>query len=368
MSRFSKNILIVFSVLVFSTISNASPNHICLTVKEGLDKICSRDYQSDSFCSASTSAYNVDSCLRKAFHPLEKITSIPYKILSPCTGFFCPSEEEALEEFAPIPVDIFKENSTTDIAKSFIIRHFNARERNVNFQDSHLSKASLYLDTKIVMEVPLNILHKIRKDGFLNTHQTNTSSAWKDLKWRKLREQLFFRIKLPSKNLSKRLKKKIDELLPKYAYVIPSLNAEEYLGKSPMSGYADTLVIFKNSIKKRSTITNGDSLFGIGSAGLLAFDNSKYILPPLTFYATNFTSGNYPNEFLERTESYIEAQIWGKLTMTDVDYIILGCYKDLSDESLRYALKSIPEEIPVYSCASDWSKSSNQYKKGARLR
>ena len=330
----------------------------CLTSSEGLKNVCARVPSKDSNCYNSELAFDLNSCLGEN----SLLLNTKYKIFENCSGFYCPGEMEIVSKLPLFPVEILKKYDTKKIAKSLVARHHKQKEiQNIRLDQSY----SLYSDTKIVMEVPLGILRKITRNGFLNTHQTNTSSAFNDRQWRKRREQLFFRLKLPS---GKKILDKVDELLPKYAYVIPSSDAQSEFGKSPMRGYSDTLIVFKDEVKKRSTLTNGDSLFGMGSASLLDVSDSGYIMQPLTFYSTKVSTKHYDNAFIEMKESYIEAQIWGELKMDDVDYVILGCYDKLSKKQIRKALRSIPDNISVYNCAKDWSVSHNQYKKGEALR
>ncbi len=358
-----------FSIVFFcSSLNSLAYDEHCMTTQEGFSRGCARLTHLDSQCELSevqTFAFDVNYCLNDSEDLISAIVSEPFPKASNDLGEF-----EKFKNWQEFPEDILLGNDTRKIAVSLISRMYNQREKMRNFQmDQSNLKYALFDDTKVLMTVPTSLLSKISKNGFLNTHQTKTSSAWLDPEWRTRRESMFFRLRFPV--TTKKIKAISDELSPKYAYVIPKTGVK-YLGPSIMANYSDAIVVFKDQVKMRSTVTQDDSLFGPGSFGLSDTEDLGFMLPPVTFYSLNHkTNSGFGDTWFQNKSpdlGYIEAQIWGKLTFDDVDYIILGCYQKLSSVEIDKAIKQIPKEIPVFGCSANWSNHRNQYTPGVSLR
>jgi len=312
-------------------------------------------------------AFDDSYCLADQAGMVPEVLSLPWVKADRAIGFL-----NLYNGWKELSATLLHENDTRSIARSLIYRQFLIRERDRALDMNQDSlKYSLFEDTKIVMTVPSSVLKAIKKSGFKNYHQTHTSSAFPDEKWRRQTESFFFRLRFPD-STEKDLAIS-NELLPKYAYVIPKSGIPE-LGPSIMVDYSDTIIVFKDRVKMQSTLTSSDSLFGSGQASLQNTQDLPIFLPPLTFYSLDHRTfddrGNVFNDRLKNNfgGGYMEAQIWGELTFDDVEYVIVGCYKTPTDQQLKKMLSAIPDGISVYGCAPGWSRSQNQYKKGPPLR
>lgn len=315
-------------------------NFVCMSKDHGFSKGCARSSDQDFSCGTE---YAFHKECRTDLAPMTFIEELGIKPIEIETN---QGEDAIYRSLPEIPDQIYNKYSSKEIALGLIQRKFLFEEvKNIRLSDFKVPRVNLFEDLQIVMEFPSKYLSNIMKEGFKNLHQTSHSSAFKDAEMRLKRESLFFKFKFTKG----KHRDKIHEILPKYAYAIPVSDKSD-LGPSYMAGYADLIAIFKNRVKLFSTLTNDDSLFGPGAWGLMDFNGKAGFLPPLTFTALNADCRAFRNECLKNTndKGYLEAQIWGPLSWSDVDYIVVGCYQsNLSEASI---VKTISGTVPVYRC------------------
>lgn len=186
-------------------------------------------------------------------------------------------------------------------------------------------------DSDIMMFVPSAALDAISKNGFQNQHVTRTTKGANTRDSRYDAE-----IQFPGMVMGYGPKSR--ELLPKYAAL--NVVRKENIGHtiSP-DAYGDVVMVMKPEVKKRTTWTKEDSL------GVQAFRGSK-----LTS-TLKFKDG----KGLFKCMSYCEAQVWGELTLNDVEYAMIK-----PGAAIPPALKE--KGIPVYYSQPD--ESSVKIKKG----
>lgn len=168
----------------------------------------------------------------------------------------------------------------------------------------------------------------IGKNGFINRHQKglscpsceNLSRLEDQLAGVQLEGPYSFQTDNPTNNIR-----------PKYAFLAfkESANAFKYK-TSDFVDYGDSVAVFKDEIKDRATFTPADSL-GTKGRDHHTFDYCE--MTPLV-----------------PTANYWEAQIWGEVTLDDVDHFLVNCPK-----SSKVATKSEINEMkklgkPIYKC------------------
>lgn len=181
-------------------------------------------------------------------------------------------------------------------------------------------------DADLIMMVQARTLASIAKYGFLNQHATLTTQGVYRIPDRFEAEQELAMIRLPYSHKGK-------ELLPKYALFVPN---RADVGSFPLpTRYGEAAVVFKKAVMKRATWTYADS-------------------SDFRFLAGRFNRGGAANPVLTRTAlyrrkpedkntcgNYCEAQIWGKLSFEDVDYLMLREGEPAAPELLELG-------VPVY--------------------
>lgn len=187
-------------------------------------------------------------------------------------------------------------------------------------------------DSDIMMFVPSGALDGIEKFGFQNQHVTRTTRGADTREGRYQSE-----IEFPGMILGYSPKTK--ELLPKYAAL--DVKKKENIGyvMSP-DGYGDVVMVFKPSVKNRTTWTFTDSL------GATPFHGSK---------VTNTLKFKDKETPAFKCEAYCESQIWGSLDFSDVEYAMIKPGAEVPEALKRSG-------IEVYRTAP--SESSVRIKKG----
>ena len=181
-------------------------------------------------------------------------------------------------------------------------------------------------DAALIMMVPARLFDSIARLGFLNQHQTGTTGGHHRERDRFEAEQELAMLRLP-------FDAKGRELLPKYAI----LDARKTgLGTFRLPAqYGDVAVVFKNEVEARATWTYADSLDYSQKAG--RFDAGGAGNPVL---ARTFRYER-KKEDRNRCGNYCEAQIWGKLTLDDVEYAMVRDSEPVPGALVRAG-------IPVY--------------------
>lgn len=175
---------------------------------------------------------------------------------------------------------------------------------------------SLVKDKPISMRVPSAILtdYILPQGRFKNQHETGTSRGYLDSEYRKEAERIAFGEDL--------------ENFPIYGYI-----KTDYDDNGVLSFYGEVRVVFKPSVRERTTITMDDSL-----------DNfmAKQVAPsPLTKLSPQCIDNAYDIDTEGFAMGYIEAQIHGGLALKDIDYV------DLSDVGV-YSREKIADTLKQY--------------------
>lgn len=179
-------------------------------------------------------------------------------------------------------------------------------------------------DSEIIMMIHPQLLDSIVRYGFLNQHETLTTQGAYTIPARFAAEQELAMARLPYSHKAK-------ELLPKYALLVAD---RPDFGAFPLpTRYGAVAVVFKKAVMKRATWTYADS-------------------SDLHFQAGRFNIGGVANPVLTHTGlyrrkpgdsnkcgNYCEAQIWGKLTIEDVDHIMIRETEPVTASMLESGLK-----------------------------
>lgn len=184
-------------------------------------------------------------------------------------------------------------------------------------------------DARLIMMVPARLFDAISRHGFENQHQTKTTGGhWRESD-RFEAEQELAMLRLP-------FDERGVELLPKYA-VLDVKRPDLGTYRLPTQ-YGDVAVVFKKEVADRATWTYADSLdFSQKSGRFNAGGAGNPVLPHTFEYLRKSKDAN-------RCGNYCEAQIWGKLTFADVDFVMIP-----SSEPTPSALASF--KIPAYDYA-----------------
>lgn len=152
----------------------------------------------------------------------------------------------------------------------------------------------------VTMRVPSSIMGLIIEKGFKNQHETGTSRGTLDPAMRARAERNSF---------GEGLTKPSD--FPLYGYIDTTANGF----RPATSNYGDVKIIFKDSIKARTTITAGDSL-GVfrrkEAVGTPLLNPGKEGLDDNTWELTHPPHAPY---------GYIEAQIHGGIKLSDIESV-----------------------------------------------
>ncbi|MDE2144115.1 MAG: hypothetical protein KGJ84_17035, partial [Elusimicrobia bacterium] len=164
-------------------------------------------------------------------------------------------------------------------------------------------------DFDLIMMVPHEVLDSIVRYGFLNQHQTLTTGGFDRLSARFAAEQELAMLRLPYDSKGR-------ELLPKYAVL--NIRRPGYGAFSLPARYGDVAVVFKTEVRSRTTWTYADSLDYSRTTGRFAAGGAANPVLPHTL--------EYPGKAADRNVcgNYCEAQIWGKLSWADVDYVMIS--------------------------------------------
>lgn len=179
-------------------------------------------------------------------------------------------------------------------------------------------------DASIVIMIPSSVIPSIAKYGFLNQHQTLTSQGFHLVPTRFAAEQELAMARMPYSHKGR-------ELLPKYALLI--VDRPDF-GAFPLpTRYGGVAVVFKKEVMKRATWTYADSLDFHFQAG--RFKSGGAANPVLTH---TFGYRRKPED-KNRCGNYCEAQIWGALSLEDVDYAMIRDTESLTSSLLESGLR-----------------------------
>lgn len=207
------------------------------------------------------------------------------------------------------------------------------------------STQALLDQSYIAIAVSLENLPSIINRGLLNQHFDNTSTLGNlDPKTRVKVESALLRFPFVFDETNfEQLKK----FLPKYGHVVFPED------RTDISHYGQVYLILKQEVKKRTTWTAQDS-FRImpdpASIGQYEIENEKFIRDNLV--GTFQSAAGILRRPLVAQRDYKEAQVWGEVTVKDVESIILPSKMKASEWfipfqmfAIEYALK---KNLPIY--------------------
>jgi hypothetical protein len=231
-----------------------------------------------------------------------------------------------------VPHEVYSKHSSVAIARSLVMRFAELRERGhalVKNPDYDFAR-----DTHLVVALKFAYFPSVVQRGFLNQHQTGSSGGIlsPDYRWKIENELIGFRLARKYERSSAAT----HAVLPKYAYVFldrPRKGDEGFLPED----YGDVYFKLKDSVKDRATFTTGDSFD-------LRLRRRRVDAHTFSFRSVN--------RLTKDPRDYWEGQIWGELTLGDVDYVMVNCRG--SAHLSAGDIQSIKEQsLKVHQCETD---------------
>ncbi len=310
-------IVLLFMVLLGASFAQGEP--LCLSISEGLDRMCARDVAADLSCARvpKSLAWIADSCV------IQQGDEVIPEVIN-------------LENGQAVAESIYEKYDASKIATSLIYRYFQKVERpKISEADVRRPSYPLYQQAESVLAFDSKYIDSIIENGFLNQFVTNNRPRKDGYMDRRVSTENF----LSRLQLSQSYKLgnyPINHVRPKYAYGVFKSAQQAQVRNSINANYGGTFAVLKDSLKKRMTLTNMDSLAGhvLNDSGFsqvsLYFQSSRFSFPPST--------------------GYYETQIWGEIRISDVSYFLSGCFGEKPDHKLLDALVQHKIDVPVYSC------------------
>lgn len=244
-------------------------------------------------------------------------------LVSTIEVFAIPSSDPLIKKNKNSLCDILNLSDINEFAKDIVLR----KARKIPGDDEiRITKG------EIVISFSDSIIESLLKTkNYFNAHQLKNLN--KD-------DTYVSRIKSENALIEIDLNCKTDQefrLRPKYAYFIPSLD-DTNLKTTISNEYGNVFAVLKNDIKRRSTFTLSDSMD--------LKDKSKVF----TFYSI------FPKvKLIDLSNEYLEAQVWGDVKLSDVDYFLVNCSfskKITLKEAINLEVKS---GVPVHQCHTNTS-------------
>ena len=236
-----------------------------------------------------------------------------------------PPDFSGVPELGTLPPTALQHYSSEQVAIGIVNRlhqfyEASLRAGEVPYDFQKESKIQLFFHSQSVA--------KILANGFLNLHQTGTSSAINDATVRQKTDTVFAAMKLEDP-YDPAPKNPIHFLRTKSALLDLTRDADLGTLAANVDGtYGDIVAVMLDSIKDRATWTNVDSLSAVGSDRILALDPTMAGLiqarPVSELWATQM--GTFRAKTLHRPpvgSRYYEAQIWGPVGFSEVDYFLV---------------------------------------------
>lgn len=289
---------------------------VCLEVPQALDRVCARDVENDEQCGGvGRYAFIRESCLIGDKNELiPEIVQVKYK--------------------GAVPPSVYSEYSPEKIALSLIYRRFQNFERPLLKEDDVIHPAyPLYANQFPMMAFNLKNLPLILREGFRNLHQTGEGNGLRNTAWRAEVENFLLGVDLEKTRSGDRAAV-VHRVRPKYAF---GMFARPFATLEPgtVSDYGEFLTLFKSRVRRRMTVSSGDSLNN--------YRNARFQLMTMYSSAAVFQ--------FERLGFYYENQIWGDLTTDDIDGFLAECPGHSGRASdLIQVLKAQNSDLPVYEC------------------
>jgi hypothetical protein len=160
--------------------------------------------------------------------------------------------------------------------------------------------------SEVMMMVNSNLYDSIDKYGLQNQHVTATSSGISSRDHRYSAESKMIGSVVGYSSKAK-------DILPKYSG-LNVLKKSHFGSDTPYngaSGYGNTAIVFKDHINERVTFTKMDSL------GVFSFRGSPIMS------SLKFKDKRKKEDHFKCASSYCEAQVWGKVGLDDVKYVLI---------------------------------------------
>ncbi|NNN05232.1 MAG: DUF3626 domain-containing protein [Elusimicrobia bacterium] len=171
---------------------------------------------------------------------------------------------------------------------------------------------------RLVVMVPPQALESIARDGLRNAHETAATGGFLRPFERFEAEQELAMLRLPYGSRGR-------ALLPKYA-LVRSTAADQ---APPPARYGSVALVLKPEVEARATWTYADSLDFSRRAGLYELGGTSNSVLPRTFgYRRRRGDEN-------ACVNYCEAQVWGPVTLADVDYAVVPADASVPAEFAR---------------------------------
>ncbi len=338
---------LVLISITFAFVSNA--HAVCMKTKDAFDRVCARDPKEDSACLSKGQGYYgwlKDSCIVKTG------TEVAWPLLKDLD--LDPALKPA--HFARYKVDV--------IAKTLVYWNFQKSERPLITDEDVASvvvgSRTLYDQGYPLMAVSEASIPFIAQGGFRNLHQTGKcQDCVNKPELRSKVEDRLMRAKIETSYSSEFPDRPENRLRPKYAYGAFEKDLQGSLDVNPniaLNAYGNVYIAFKDRVKQRALIGNGDSL----EASVYGVLNSPQVyssgiaIKSIVFHTYYWIAKklDFKRQFeLMSPSTYYESQIWGNLTLDDVAYFLVNCPETkATDGTLQKTLKEHHLNIPVYEC------------------
>jgi hypothetical protein len=239
-----------------------------------------------------------------------------------------------------IPDYVYERFSTELISASLVRRYHNQNEgSNVRGLFDYRSH------TMIQMRLPEAVIDSVVQFGFINQHQIKYTHGAYDPVRRDQVESSLLKIQF-EREYTYGYENPANFIRPKYGFLTYDKDSDgEQRGKFEKS-YGNIVVTFKNEIKDRTTFTGVDALNGNYDA------NGNVSIGLVKAYSFDVHSAQQLHKIADpsgSSEDFWEAQIWGNLTLQDVDYFMVNCPGDAQISQKAYDTL-IATGKPIYQC------------------
>ncbi len=235
-----------------------------------------------------------------------------------------------------VPKSLIEEADSRELARALVKRKSLKEDASNARRSEH--RFDFYQHSQIVLAFPFQYFASIRQHGFLNQFQVNHSINL-DRKHRAIVEDKMLDLRIPR---DARLSSRVNVLRPKYAYLNLDLDRDdpflEKLSAFPAlrieGRYGNVFASLRSNVKDRATFTAGDSMLVLGAKiGTASTLNVRQTNP-------------------EKADHYFEAQIWGELNLSDVEFFLVNCEgPDFGDALKTENIEALKESgLPVYKC------------------
>jgi len=314
---------VLMTVSFVFTTHRAHAGPICITKLVESWGFCSRTWN-DNHCPVGQKEYHAESCVLKKDLDLVALN---------------------LTDGEVVPEQVYENSPSKAIALSLIARLYK-QELKDDLNKKNVLRIDLFEKTEIIMAVRQKYVGSILEFGFKNYHQIQHTEGAAEPRDRAVLEDLMLGLRLEKDYGTSRYKDLVNQIRPKYAFLQPSSEVESVLPDNSITDqYGEIFFVFKSSVKRRSTFTSDDSLCFHCLKNLTKIGNK-------TFFSTV-----NPLDLRREREGhsvFLDAQIFGELSSSDVDYALVSC-GDAAGEHFEPVQKKVVQQlkragIDVYQC------------------